>query len=71
MDEILALNLVQRKDETLSPFESMHSLASPVSSIPIKKEKIKLLIDRKWLTCRSRFNEPSGQALIIWEKIDQ
>ena len=49
MDDILALNLVPRRDESLSPFESMHSLASPVSGIPISPERLKFLTDQTWL----------------------
>ena len=33
MDEILALNLAPRSGEALSPFEFLHSIASPVSVI--------------------------------------
>ena len=49
MDDTLVMNLLHRAGETLSPFESLHSLASPVTGVPITKDKLKFFTDRKYL----------------------
>ena len=47
MDQILALNLAPRRGESLSPFESMHSIVSLVSGIPTSDKRLKFLTDKK------------------------
>ena len=44
--DILALNMNPRKGQILSPFESLHSLASPVSGIPMIPKREKFLYNR-------------------------
>ena len=44
--DILALNMNPRKGQILSPFESLHSLASPVSGIPMIPDREKFLTNR-------------------------
>ena len=51
MNDILALNLVPQKGQSLSPFESMHAISSPATGIPMSRENI------RWLTNRDCINK--------------
>ena len=51
MLDIVALNMSQPySNKTLTPYEELFALTSPVNGIPMTKEANKELIDRKWLS---------------------
>ena len=50
--DILALNMNPRRGQVLSPFESLHSIVSLVSGIPMKPDREKFLTNRNLIEQR-------------------
>ena len=57
--DLIALNLSQPySNKTLTPFEELFGLTSPVNGIPMTEEANKELIERKWLSNKKQRAEP-------------
>ena len=51
MKDISALNLSQPySNKTLTPFEELYGISSPVNGIPMTEEAEKELVERKYVT---------------------
>ena len=58
MMDIIALNLSQPySNKTLTPFEEMYAITSPVNGIPMTDTATEELIKRKWLTDKKQKTE--------------
>ena len=49
--DIIALNMKQPyNNKTLTPFEELHGMTSPVNGIPMPESAIKELVERKYIS---------------------
>ena len=61
MMDIIALNLSQPyNNKSLTPFEALHTVTSPVNGIPITEHAEKELVERKWVTDKKNAKELSN-----------
>ena len=61
MMDILALNLSQPyHNKSLTHFEPLHAVVSPVNGIPMTEDAMKELVERKWVTDKKNAKELSN-----------